>query len=176
MNQVMIDFSGYKKAVSLQSVFIFFAAVLTCATAIWEYYANSMEMKVVAQQEENARFSLERVKFSETLPTETISIPEIEAINHAVSQMNLPWGDLFGIFEAHPNKGVALIALEPNGQKQLLSIVAEARKPEDMADYLGMLASDKFFTQVTLTRHEINEQDPNRPIRFTLEACWTAGI
>ncbi|MBS4095247.1 MAG: hypothetical protein KGZ83_00240 [Sulfuricella sp.] len=172
----MIDFAGRGKVVGLRLLLIFVASVLMLVATIWEFHTKNIEMNAVGQREEKARFFLERVRLAETLPTESISLPAIEAINYAVSQMNLPWGELFGTFEAHQNKGVALIGLDPNGQKQLLSIVAEAKTPEDMVDYLGALASDKFFYQVILTKHEINEQDTNRPIRFTMEARWISGI
>jgi hypothetical protein len=36
------------------------------------------------------------------------------------------------------------------------------------------LKKQELFSDVALTRHEINEQDPARPIRFQIEAEWTA--
>ena len=44
-----------------------------------------------------------------------------------------------------------------------------------MFGYLATLNHQSFFYAVLLTRHDINEQDPNRPIRFQFEAEWAQG-
>jgi hypothetical protein len=43
-----------------------------------------------------------------------------------------------------------------------------------MVGYVEELKQQELFSSVMLTRHEINEQDPNRPLRFQLEAVWVA--
>ena len=53
-------------------------------------------------------------------------------------------------------------------------MTAEARSSDAMIAYLEALKEQELFTGVALTRHEINELDPNKPIRFQLEAEWSA--
>jgi Tfp pilus assembly protein PilN len=67
---------------------------------------------------------------------------------------------------------VALLALEPDAKRRVLRITAEARSSDDMLAYVERLQDEDWFSGVALTRHEINEQDPNRPIRFQLDAEW----
>jgi hypothetical protein len=43
-----------------------------------------------------------------------------------------------------------------------------------MVAYVADLKQQESFSGVILTRHEINDQDPNRPLRFQLEATWVA--
>jgi len=101
-------------------------------------------------------------------------VPEAQAaaVNAAVLQLNLPWRALHDAVQAGTPANIALLALEPDARKSLLRITAEAKGSEDMIAYVEQLKKSEWFSGVLLTRHEINEQDPNRPIRFQLDAQW----
>lgn len=94
------------------------------------------------------------------------------AVNAAILQLNLPWRDLHDAVAATTPATVALLALEPDAKRQVLRITAEARGSDDMLAYVESVQDLGWFAHVALTRHEINEQDPNRPIRFQLDAQW----
>ena len=104
------------------------------------------------------------------------AIPEAQAafVNGAILQLNLPWRELQDAVAAATPRNVALLVLEPDARKHLLKITAEAKNSDDMITYIEELKQQELFTGVLLTRHEINEQDPNRPLRFQLEAQWVA--
>jgi len=105
-----------------------------------------------------------------------VQMPEAQskAINAAVLQLNLPWRDMQeAVGEATP-ASIALLALEPEPNKQVLKISAEAKNPDDMIAYIEQLKQQEFFVSAALVRHEINELDPNRPVRFQVEAQWSA--
>ena len=53
--------------------------------------------------------------------------------------------------------------------------MAEAKTSDDMIAYIEQLKKQEFFTAVLLTKHEINEQDPNKPWRFQFEAQWVGA-
>ena len=103
-----------------------------------------------------------------------ISEPQATAVNGAVMQLNLPWRALQDAVAAATPAGVALLALEPDAKKRTLRISAEARTSDEMIDYVARLKREELFSDVALTHHEINDQDPNRPIRFELDAAWSA--
>jgi Tfp pilus assembly protein PilN len=94
------------------------------------------------------------------------------AVNAAILQLNLPWRDLHDAVASATPASVALLALEPDAKRRVLRITAEARASDDMFTYVERLQGLDWFAHVALTRHEINEQDPNRPIRFQLDAQW----
>lgn len=94
------------------------------------------------------------------------------AVNAAILQLNLPWRDLHDAVARATPVSVALLALEPDAKRRVLRITAEARGSDDMFAYVERLQGPDWFAHVALTRHEINEQDPNRPIRFQLDAQW----
>ena len=103
-----------------------------------------------------------------------ISPTQAAVVNSAVLQLNLPWGALHDAIGAATPPGIALLALEPDAHKRSMRITAEARNSDDMIAYVERLKQQELFLAVALTRHEINDQDPNRPIRFQLDAQWAA--
>ncbi|CAH0289002.1 hypothetical protein SRABI118_04013 [Massilia sp. Bi118] len=101
-------------------------------------------------------------------------VPEAQAnaVNAAVLQLNLPWRALHDAVQAGTPATIALLALEPDARRSTVRITAEAKSSDDMIAYVEQLQNGDWFSAVSLTRHEINEQDPNRPIRFQLDARW----
>lgn len=108
----------------------------------------------------------------------TAALPQIGAaqatvVNAAVLQLNLPWRALRDAVGAATPPTIALLALEPDAHKQTLRLTAEARNSDEMFAYVEQLKAQELFSAVLLTRHEINDQDPNKPIRFQLDAVWS---
>jgi Tfp pilus assembly protein PilN len=97
---------------------------------------------------------------------------QANAVNAAIMQLNLPWRDLHDAVKAATPATVAVLALEPDARRRVLRVTAEARSSADMLAYVERIQDLDWFAGVALTRHEINEQDPNRPIRFQFDAQW----
>lgn len=104
-----------------------------------------------------------------------VSTAQAGAVNRAVAQLNLPWRDLLDALEEATPPELALLALESHAQAHLLKGVAEARRLEDMLAYLDRLKRQDLFHAVTLTRHEVNERETGKPIRFHFEVRWKAA-
>ena len=90
----------------------------------------------------------------------------------AAQQLNLPWRGLYDAVQAATPATIALLALEPDAKKNSVRITAEAKGSDDMIAYVEQLERIEWFSTVLLARHEINEQDKNRPIRFQIDAQW----
>jgi Tfp pilus assembly protein PilN len=99
---------------------------------------------------------------------------QADAVNAAVLQLNLPWRALHDAVQSATPAAIALLALEPDAKRRSLRITAEAKSSDDMIAYVVRLRGQDGFGAVALVRHEINEQDPNRPIRFQVDAAWSA--
>lgn len=95
---------------------------------------------------------------------------QVDAVNAAIIQLNLPWRALLEAVEAATPPAVALLALEPDGKRRNLKVTAEVRTSAEMLDYVTQLKRQEPFDDVVLTRHETNEQDAARPLRFEVEA------
>jgi Tfp pilus assembly protein PilN len=108
-----------------------------------------------------------------SVPSTPISEPQAVAVNNAVMQLNLPWRALHDAVGAATPPQIAMLALEPDARRRSVKITAEAKSSDAMIAYVEALKEQELFTAVALTRHEINELDPNKPIRFQLEAEWS---
>ena len=97
---------------------------------------------------------------------------QASAVNAAVQQLNLPWRGLHDAVQAATPATIALLALEPDAKKSSVRITAEAKSSDDMIAYVEQLQHVEWFSTVLLARHEINEQDRNKPIRFQIDAQW----
>ena len=83
-----------------------------------------------------------------------------------------PGEKLFVTLEGIAEPDVALLALTPDTKTRTLRIQAEARDIDAMLAYLRVLEQSRAFTQVVLVEHEIQDRDPERPLRFSLAAAW----
>jgi Tfp pilus assembly protein PilN len=111
-------------------------------------------------------------------PPRKFMIPAAQAlaINAAILQLNLPWSDVLDAIEGATPATVALLALEPDAKKHTIKGTAEAKSSDQMIAYIEQLKKQAFFGEVVLTRHEINEQDANKPLRFQFEAQWKEAM
>ena len=114
------------------------------------------------------------VRAPQRKPDTAIPEGQAAAVNAAILQLNLPWRQLQDAVAAANSPAVALLALDPDPRKQTLKITAEAKNSDDMVGYIEQLKQQEFFSGAALLRHETNEQDPNRPLRFQVEVQWRA--
>ncbi|MGZ3238102.1 MAG: PilN domain-containing protein [Burkholderiaceae bacterium] len=114
----------------------------------------------------------ERLGRKAVIKKSLISDVQAAAINRTILQLNLPWRDVLDAIEEATPPTIALLALEPDAKKHTLKGTAEAKSSDDMIAYIEELKKQEFFGNVALVKHEINAQDPNRPLRFQFEAQW----
>jgi len=91
---------------------------------------------------------------------------EIKHANEVLQQLTLPWGKLFQAMESSSGKQVALLAMEPDAEKQVVKISGEAKDIAAVLDYIRRLAAQQVFSSVYLQSHQIQQQDPEKPVRF----------
>lgn len=156
------------------------AAMLVAGLAVllfivWSY--QEQEQKLT--QQEMLLDSMKSASSSrvEILParkdTEQVAL-EIKQANAVILQLNLPWKELFEAFESAQHADVAVLAIEPDAQKGLVRISAEAKSLDSLPAYLAYLQKVPLFQEVALLNHQVQEQDPQRPVRFMLQATWGA--
>jgi Tfp pilus assembly protein PilN len=139
--------------------------------------ASHMELKREAAQFEaesvSAALAGERER-PEPLPIRGRS--EKEALDNAkqvVEHLTVPWDRLFGALEAIQEKQVAVLSITPNVQKRQIRVYAEAKTLAAMLAYHRALEESAAFVEVALTEHEVQLQDPEKPVRFNILATWS---
>ncbi|MBB3119635.1 hypothetical protein [Pseudoduganella violacea] len=180
MRRMQIDFAppGWRRAVFRLRPLAVFGAVLglgLCAgagLAAWEMAQKQQAREAQLQAIQRKAIALSKAP----PPVAAVAIPEAQAqaVNAAILQLNLPWNDLQDAVAAATPRHVALLALDPDARKRLLKITAETKNADEMIAYIEELKQQEFFSAAALLRHEVNEQDPNRPIRFQVEVQWRA--
>lgn len=157
------------------------ADVATITTAIVAIFASGILYWQAAPTERavnQARVDIAR-KTDELRHREARAVPkplsheEVVAVNNAVRQLNLPWSSLFDAVEEATTSDVAVLSLTPAAAGETLAVIAEARNSNAMFVYVDRLRTQPFFSDVSITRHEVNENDAYKPIRFELAARWT---
>jgi len=97
---------------------------------------------------------------------------ELKHAREVVHQLRMPWEELFRSLEAANASTVALLGIESDTDRQHINITAEAEDLDAMLNYLRELESRSVFADVYLHSHQIQQQDPQRPVRFVLSATW----
>lgn len=97
---------------------------------------------------------------------------EVKNANKALLQLSLPWERLFQAVESAGSKEVALLALEPDTEKQMVKIRGEAKNIPELLDYIKRLEERDVFGTVYLQSHQVQQQDTDKPVRFALLAFW----
>ncbi|HYD82015.1 MAG TPA: hypothetical protein VEC06_19605 [Paucimonas sp.] len=128
----------------------------------------------LASEVRQARMQLSRQSMHrQPSPPAAVPEPQARTVNAAIAQLNLPWRDVFDAIEAATPATIALLSLEPDAAKQVVRGTAEAKNGDAMIAYIEELKKQPFFAFVVMTRHEVNLQDPNKPLRFQFEAQWS---
>ena len=99
---------------------------------------------------------------------------EAKRAREILLQLGMPWNDLFTSVEGVQAPDVALLHIESDVDKQHVKISAEARNLGAMLNYLRDLEGRSIFSDVYLQSHQIQQQDPQHPVRFVLTATWMA--
>jgi len=97
---------------------------------------------------------------------------EIKRANELIDQLALPWDQLFAAVEEAAGSDVALLAIQPDKRKGEVAIGGEAKDVAAMLDYMRRLNEAKQLREVVLLSHQIQQQDPQKPVRFNLSAKW----
>lgn len=95
---------------------------------------------------------------------------ETRSAEAVVRQLTLPWASLVATIEESATQNVAILQLQPDAQQRLLRLTAEARDQEAMLDYLRRLVAAPALADVHVVSHQVQSEDPRRPIQFAVQA------
>lgn len=97
---------------------------------------------------------------------------EIGNANDVLRSLVVPWDEMFQAVESSGSRQVTLLGLEPNVQRLQVKINGEARDFKAVMAYLTQLEQQPVFGSVFLLNHEVRQESPDKPVRFTLQATW----
>jgi hypothetical protein len=97
---------------------------------------------------------------------------EVKQANQVVHQLSLPWNALFNAVETTSGQNIALLSLEPDPGKGTVTIRGEAKDLKSLLNYARQLSTREIFGSVMLQNHQVQQADPEKPLRFSLLAEW----
>jgi len=95
---------------------------------------------------------------------------EAKSVEAVLRQLALPWGTIIETVESASTSDVAILQLQPDAPQRQLRLGAEARTQQAMLDYLRRLSAAESLADVHVVSHQVQVEDPNRPIQFTVQA------
>jgi Tfp pilus assembly protein PilN len=98
---------------------------------------------------------------------------ELQAAQQVIDQLNVPWAVLFNALESGYSDHAILLAAEPDPQHRKVRLLVEAKDMTAMLDYIRQVRSVGVFADAYIASHQVNQQDSQKPIRFTVQAHWS---
>jgi Tfp pilus assembly protein PilN len=95
---------------------------------------------------------------------------QIKAAEATVRQLTLPWATLIEVLENATTPDVAVLQVQPEAQQRLLRLTAEARNQKAMLLYMRKLADSNALEDVHLVNHQVQNDDPQKPLQFSAQA------
>lgn len=133
------------------------------------------EAKVAQLQRQLARQGSTQAVNGQRQADQRATAADLKQAAIIAGRLSLPWDHLLRGIERAANqrdRDIALLAIRPDAHRRLVKITAEARNFEAMIAYANLLAQDASMDDVFIQSHQIQQQDPQRPVRFDLAAHW----
>ena len=165
-----IDFAHPRRRLRAGELAVLAIGIAAAAAAGWQYTVLAAERtRLEAALGEAERFTRREIR------TPTGSGPDAKALaadvaraNAVAARLSVPWETLFADLEASSGQSITLLGFEPEADARRLRITGEARRFEDITQYLRVLEGTQAFQNVFLTTHEVRD----RAVAFTLTADW----
>ena len=100
---------------------------------------------------------------------------EAKIIDAAVRQLTLPWAQMIEAVERASSSDVVVLQLQPEAQQRTLRLMAEAKNWDAMLSYVRRLGDNRVLSGVYLASHQVQMEDPSRPIQFSVQASFRSA-
>jgi len=112
---------------------------------------------------------------AKSVPVERLE-EHVKAAEVVVRHLTLPWATLIETLEGAATKDVAILQVQPDAQQRLLRITCEARNQTAMWQYVRNLAEASSLEEVHLINHQVQQDDPQKPLQFSVQAAFKATL
>jgi len=114
---------------------------------------------------------LER-QLSRQTSTRVVDPAETQALQQLSVQWAFPWGSLFSALESAKTENVILLALTPDTASKTVLIEAQTEDVYAMLNYVTALKKQAKLRNVSLSRHEQQQDSVTQPVKFSVSAEW----
>lgn len=169
---LQLDFAARKGRTG--PVLLLLAMVLLCWCG-WRY--QQLQQVLQQQNQLQAKQQAARLKSLPVVPQPTQVEreqlqAELKAANRIIDKLALPWDALFRAIESAADGQTSLLSVEPDTEKKTLRIQAQASDLPAMLAYQARLNALPLIRHAHVVSHQLQVQEPARPVRFELLAEW----
>lgn len=164
MRSVQLNFVGRSAGRGRWVLAVLVFAIL----AAWQYWQDQQLSQEVDTLREHVADLHHRTEMTRLARLGTAE--DLTKDLHGVS--NRAWATLLNVMEAMATKKVALLVLEPDPVNGKVRVTAEAKDVSAMLDYVKQLQQQPGLRDVVLLSQQVNEDDPQQPVRFIVGAQW----
>lgn len=163
----------------MASIAAVFAALVAIAAALYVAKIRSDTRELNAEL--NAMQWTERRAVARPSGTASITAEQARSVNDAVRRLNLEWDKIFAALKGADSAigngagRVSLLTLEPDPVTGVVKLSAEARSLNAMLGYQKQLESQSDVESAVVTKHEVQLDNAQAPVRFVIEARMRFG-
>jgi hypothetical protein len=165
MRRLELDYVAPPRAPRAPGLVVLAIALATAGTLVERY----REVRSELERLEAAQRLLGPQQAARPIPRARLE-EEAKSVEAVLRQLALPWGAIIESVEGATTGDVAILQLQPDAQQRQLRLGAEARTRQAMLEYLQRLAAAKGLAEVHVVSHQVQTEDPNRPVQFTVQA------
>lgn len=162
-----LDFVVAPRRPRLAGVLVLAAAVAVAGLLVSKYRDGHAHL----QRLEAAAALLEVSRAPRPVPRERLD-EQMKGAQSTVRQLALPWAELIDSLERSAIRDVSVLQIQPDAQQRTIRVTAEARGEGQMLEYVRRVGAAGGFSEVHLVSHQVREDDPQRPLQFSLQASF----
>ena len=151
----------------VRAVYLLLAAV-TVSWAVW------LGLTWLHTEQDNAALQERLAHLEPAVPPalsehrETLSPNQLRVAADVIARLNTDWPTLLNELERLTPPEVAVLEIEPRPSQAALTLNIETRTAQDAWRYVDALNSSSYLRDARALKHETNDRDKTRPLRFTL--------
>jgi hypothetical protein len=172
MQALKLDYQRKYSGLTVKTALLLLLCLGAVVGVAYVHLSESRQVERLERAVQANQLTLQRLSRVTAPPSPRGIEKSIENANVVWLSLNQPWPDLFQALEATKADNVALLAVEPDAAKKTIRIVAEVKKRDVMLKYIEQLEQQPLLKNVVLVEDHINQQDNEKPLRFSLVAEW----
>lgn len=170
MQRLVIDFSAQSSAPSWRARLFLIASLVFLSISLAHYSDMTVRLDAARARVETLSGHMGKAQDISSAPMQR-NAGEKQAQLEA--SINIDWDGMLAAIENATTDHVAITAIMADPRKHQVSITGQARTYSHTLDFVKKLSLEKPYSNAYLASHAVDEEDPDQPVDFVVEASWS---